>query len=217
MDVQRHIKMSTDVIDSCEKRIKLVTILVKEAARHIQDCCNEQAAMIEQLRENLARYEGLRKKDFDMLMEAVLTKRKEKEFETQKALESLFRDEKDVLDKLRNISSTGDIADFEDVKTDILSRQQEKEKVIARLLMDLHMEQEELSAALKGLLSKGEKVRIRNFKGVVNVFKVQQRESQDEMDRMLDEVYATRQEVASKWLRLLSVYEKGAVPDRLSA
>lgn len=210
MEIQERIRgVCLDVVNSYEKRIKLVNVLISEAVRHVNDYCKEQEEMSGRLKENLARHEGMRKKDFDVLMETVLAKRREREIETRQTLEKIWEEEREMIDLLRKTLSEGcNLADFEKIKRDILSRHREREKEVARSLMRFQLQQEELSAALKKLLSKGGKVRVKDFKALVRTLGYRDREISDEIDRMLDEFVRIRQEVSAQWGGVFSFYGK---------
>lgn len=212
MELKNSIKeVGIDFITSYEKRIKLVMVLMREAARRIDGYFMEQDDMIGQLRERLARSEGLRKKDFDTFMGTILARRKEREKETQQALDNLWKEEKEMIDALQKVftEKNADV-DLEKMKTDILSRHQNREKEITRMMMELHREQEELSLALTGLLSKGEKVTVRDFRTMVSTFKIKNGKHGDEIGTVLDQLYTARQAVATQWQSLFSAYERSA-------
>jgi hypothetical protein len=208
MKLHGHIKeIGLDIINSYEKRVKLVKVLINEAARRMDEYCKEQEEMIGQLRGNLARSEGLRKRDFDSLMESVLSRRREREKETRETLERLWREEGGMIDTLRGIFTDGNV-DFERVKGVILSRHRDREREVARLLMKLHLEQEELSAALKGLLSKGGKIKINDFKEIIRAVRMRHDKGGEGIDRLLEEFCKVRQEVTVQWQGLFSVYDR---------
>lgn len=210
MDLQKRIRsIGLDIIDSYEKRIKLVNLLISEAVRHVNDYCGEQEELSGQLKENLARYEGMRKKDYDALMENVLARRTEREIETRQTLEKLWQEEIEMINLLRKALSDGyDLAEFEKIKDDMLLRHRERENEVARSLMKFHLEQEELSAVLKKLVAKGEKVRVKDVKALVKTFGKPVREISDEIDTILVEVGRIRQEVSSQWAGVFSFYQK---------
>lgn len=209
MELQERIRtIGLDIIDSYEKRLKLVNELVSEAVKRVNRYCREQEQMSGQLKENLARHEGMRKKDFDALMESVLEKRREREIETRLSLEKIWQEESEMINLLREaLTGNCNLADFEKMKSDTLSRHREKEKEVARSLMKFQLEQEELSAVLKKLLSKGREIRIKEFKAMVRTLGSRDGEISEEIDRILDEFGRIRQEVIAQWDGLFSYHE----------
>lgn len=200
-----------EIINSYEKRLKLVNTLVVEAVKRVNNYCREQEEISRRLKENLARHGGMRKKDFDALMETVLAKRRERETKTRQQLETIWQEEGEMILILKKVL-TGNCnpADFEIMKRDILLRLREREKEVAKSLMKFQLEQEELIAALKNLLSKGEEVRIKDLKSMVKTLGNRDRESSDEIDRILDEFDRIRREVAAQWEGVFSFYDRTA-------
>lgn len=212
MELQERIRtIGLDIVNSYERRLKLVNELVSEAVKRVNKYCREQEQMSGQLKENLARHEGMRKKDFDALMDTVIAKRRVRERETRLALEKIWQEENEMIDLLREaLTGNCNLADFERVKRDTLSRHREREREVVRSLMKFQLEQEELSAVLKKLLSKGREVRIKEFKVMVRTLGNRDGEISEEIDRMLDEFGRIRQEVVAQWEGLFSYYEKAA-------
>lgn len=212
MEFQQRLRnMGVEIIDSYERRLKLVNNLICEAVRQVNNYCREQEEMSGQLKENLARHEGMRKKDFDALMETVLARRRERETETRQKLEKIWQEEGEMINLLRE-TLTGDCnpADFGKMKSEALSRHREREKELAKSLIKYQLEQEELSAVLKKLLSKGEEVRIKDLKSMVKTLSNRDSEAIGEIDGILDEFDMIRQEVAAQWEGVLGFYDKAA-------
>lgn len=211
MELQERIRTKgLDLVNSYEQRLKLLNGLVCEAVKRVNIYCREQEELSGQLKENLARHEGMRKKDFDALMESVLEKRRKSESETRLALENIWQEENEIIDLLREaLTGNCNIADFEKMKTETLSRHRDKEKEVARSLMKFQLEQEELSIVLKKLLSKGREVRIKDFKAMVRTLLNSDGEIGREIDRLLEEFGRIRQEASAQWDGLFSYYEKG--------
>lgn len=211
MEFQERLKeLGLEIISSYERRLKLVNSLVCEAVRRVNGYCREQEEMSRRLKENLARHGGMRKKDFDALMETVLAKRRERETETRQKLEKIWQEEGEMIILLKKtLSGNCNPADFEKMKRETLLRLREREKDVAKSLMRLQLEQEELSAVLKNLLSKGGEVRIKDLKAMVKTLGNHDRESGDEIDRILDEFDRIRHEVAAQWEGVFSFYDKG--------
>ncbi|MBI1920359.1 MAG: hypothetical protein HYS23_04670 [Geobacter sp.] len=211
MELQERIKTTgLELVNSYEKRLKLLNGLVCEAVRRVNGYCREQEELSGQLKENLARHEGMRKKDFDGLMDTVLEKRRQSERETRLSLEKIWQEESEMIELLREaLTGNCNLADFERMKSETLSRHRDKEKEVARSLMKFQLEQEELSIVLKKLLSRGREVRVKEFKAMVRTLVNSDGEIGREVDRLLEEFGRIRQEVAAQWDGLFSYYEKG--------
>lgn len=208
MGTSEHIvKTSLELIASCEKKAKVVMEFIKGAACLIEEYRNEQEGMISALKEKLARTSGLRRRDFDDLINGVLARRKEMEKGIKESLESLWMEEGEMVNFLRAVITTEKTDNLEMLKKVRLPLLQKKEGDAAKLLMGLRLEQAELGSALKQLLSKGERVRVRDFKAMVKTVKMRQRERGKGIGRLLDEFDTARVDVMAEWKAVFSAYE----------
>lgn len=111
--------------------------------------------------------------------------------------------------------------DFDYMMIDILAKQAEREKHVKNMLQGLHKEEKMVAEKLRELLSKGENIRIRDFKKMMaDIRQEQENRSQEtgdsiseELQKMREEVYAMldtfkkeRQSVASAWQEALSLF-----------
>ena len=198
------------IVDSYEMRVKTVGTLIKETAGLVENLRREQEEMAGQVRDRLAKDEGLRKKDFDMMMESIREERKKKEIEVAEMLESFHRGEQEMVITLRKIL-TGDrktcVEDFKTIKETILTEQKEREKKVSEMLKSFHLEQEELIAGFKRLLSKNESLKIKDFKAMVKGIRIEQKERQTELGEMLEEFRGIHEEVSNQWQKVMNTVE----------
>lgn len=191
-----------NIIDSYEMRVKTVGRLVKQANELLKSFHAEQEELASKLRDNLAKGECLRKKDFDLMMEGIRAQRKKREKEAAEVLEKFQREEEEMIAELRKIITSGErtrLEEFKTMKESILARQKEREERVREVLRNFHLEQEELGAGLRRLLSKNESVRIRDFKAMIKAIRVQQRERESEVGEMLEDFRRVREEVSAEW------------------
>jgi len=195
-----------NVIDSYEVRAKAVGALMKQTVDVLKKLDLEQEERVKELRDLLAHAESLRKKDFDTLMAEIWTRRREKEKEVEQTLESFLKEQQELEAWLRKVISNGNISpeEFKLLSQNILTRQKEQEGKLSRTLRELHLEQEELGTGLKKLLQKGEKVRIKDFRAVIRAVQLRQEGREDEVGRMLDDLWGVGEEVATQWHKVMS-------------
>lgn len=113
--------------------------------------------------------------------------------------------------------------DFNYMMADIIAKQAEREKQVKNMLQGFHKEEEMVAEKLRKLLSKGENVRIGDFKKMMADIKREQesrsKETGDsiseELQKMREEVYAMldnfkkeRQSVAGAWQEVLSLFRE---------
>lgn len=207
MEVAEEIKnLAQSIINSYESRVKTISVLMKKAGEVLKSFRLEQGEMINELRERLAKNESLRKKDFDSMWESVQVKQKEREKEVTQRLERFQKEQGEMVAELRRVLMSVDyprLEDFEITKENILTRQRERERELGETLKNFHQEQEEISSALRKLLSKNESLRINNFRAMIKAFQVQQREKESEVNRMLIEFERVDEEINKQWQRVM--------------
>jgi bacterioferritin (cytochrome b1) len=195
-----------DVIDSYEARVKIVGALMKKTVEVLKQFDLEQEEKVVELRDLLAKAESLRRKDFDNLMEKVWARRREKEKKVSDILDSFLKGQEEMVAWLRKVIADGNIGleEFRLLSQNFITRQKQAEGELSRMLRELHLEQEELGTGLKQLLQKGEKVRIKNFKAMIKAIQLRQEGRQDEVGKMLDELWGVDEEVATQWRKVVS-------------
>jgi len=197
---------TTSIIDSYEARVKTVGALMKQTIEALRSLDVEQEARVLQLRDLLARAESLRRTDFDTLTSEIWARRWEKENRVARLLALFLEEQGDLAVWLREVvTSDGiDLEEFRWISQALLGRQKEMEGELGRLLRELHMEQEEMDAGLKKLLQKGERIRIKDLKAMVNAIHLTQGGRRHEVGKMLDELWGAGEDVSAQWQRVIS-------------
>jgi len=204
------IKETKDVIkailDSYETRVETVSALMRQTIQVLKNFQRQQEEMTEELKNILAKTQFLRKKDFDKMMEGIWINRREREKEVHKTLESFLREEKGMIDELRRFLSSEKLVKLDDfmiLKERILNCQREREKKVSQALKSFHLEQEELSTALKRLLLKGERIRIRDFKNMIKGLQVHRIYKESSIGKALEELEIVDKEVDTAWQKVM--------------
>lgn len=206
------VKINIELIASYEKKKRLVMEFINKATGLIGEYRTEQEGMLKELRDGLAGRVGLRKKDFDNLIEGMLGHRQSTEKRVRDALEALWKEEGEIIKFLKGILTTGKTADIETLKNARLPQLKKKEDDAARLLTGLQVEQAELNIALKQLLSMGEKAGgkkagIKELKAFVRTMEVRRKERIGGLDGLFDELERVRFDVIAKWNGVFSANE----------
>ncbi|MBI5193274.1 MAG: hypothetical protein HZA08_07525 [Nitrospirae bacterium] len=186
------------IVSSYEDRLESITSVLLDAKSEIGIVNSE-------LRERLSRFESLRKKDFDRMMQGILSAQDERELEVRSMLRNYLQDQqemirtmKDKFTELKKALSTGEagrIAEFQEMMKKILTRQDERRTEVISILKEFQREQGEMVKGLKDLLAKGRDVRINDLKTLLKEFRLQQekriagnQERRIEVRTMLDEL-----------------------------
>jgi len=194
--------LANSILDSYEMRVRTVYDLMDQAYHFLQGFEMELEDMIVRLKDNLARTESLRRKDFDRMISDVMEHRYQREKEAEKSLMIFKEQENEMIGRLRNIILNGNRSSLEDIETikkDISIRQKEREKNIITALKRFQIEQEELRTGLKSLLSKGEDVKIKDFRIMLKSLRTQQSDRDDQLAKLLDDFDVIRTKVQTQW------------------
>lgn len=150
------------------------------------DIKGEQEKISVELRENLAKNESLRKKDFDNIMGQILSTQNERENQVKNSLKSYLHEQKKVsstfkenLSEIKDALREGEIQrlkDFHSLIQKILAQQNERKTEVVSKLKEFQRERDEMAKKLKELLAKGRELRIRDLKSMLNEFKRQRKE-----------------------------------------
>jgi len=209
------ISLAEGIIDSYQVRVKRVGTLMMEATEALKNQQLKQQELITMLRDILAKCKSLRKRDFDISMEDILTQRWEGEKEVIRVVDDFKRWGETKVAELRNFFSNASkpltTKDFAEIKEIILFRQEEREKGAAEVLREFHREQEELNTALQKLASKGEMVRIKDFKSMIKALQVQRKERESEIGAILKELDKVSEEVREEWQRITAYQAGGGI------
>jgi len=201
--------LANSVIDSYEMRVRTVNGLMEQAYGFLRSFQMELEEMIDRLRDNLAKGESLRKKDFDRMMADFTERRLSHQLTAEDVLSRFQKEETEMIDRLRKIIVSGgrsNLNDMEAIRDDILKRQKEREASVIQALKRIQVEQEELKAAIKRLLSKGEDVRMKDFKLMLKSLRVQQGVQDTQLDGMLEDLDLARSRVQSQWQAVVSCH-----------
>ncbi len=200
--------LANSIIDSYEMRVRTVNGLMDQAYQFLKGFQMELEDMIVRLRDNLARAESLRKKDFDRMIGDVIERRHQTEKETREGLQIFQEEEGEMIGRLRKIvlgGSGSTLGDMAAIKEDISRRQKEREKNIITAMKRLQIEQEDLRIALRSLLEKGEGVKVKDFRVMIKSLRVQQGDRDADLTKMLDEFDVVRTRVQGQWQSVAGV------------
>jgi molecular chaperone DnaK (HSP70) len=181
------------IVSSYEARIQSIESLF-DTTHHILrsfqnsffDMKKERETINAELRENLAKNESLRKKDFDHMMEDILSAQEGREKEVRNLLNHYLNEQKQMAQDLReNLKEFKDslskgevqrVKDFQEMIKQILAKQDERKEEVTFRLKKFKKEQVVLSSRLKDLLAKGNELQIRDFKSALKEYKGQMQE-----------------------------------------
>ncbi len=208
MSAQSDMKgLAVSIIDSYEMRVSTVTMLMAQANNLLKSFQIEMKEMITQLRDNLAKSESLRKKDFDIMIRSLIDRMREIEQEAEDRFDQFQQEESEMISRFRRLvfgESPAVTEDMETLREDVLTRQKERERRIVNGLKQFQIAQEELRSGLKTLLLKGQGVRIKDLKQMLRTIQVNQCFCEPEIITFLDNFDTVRDRVQNQWRDVLS-------------
>jgi len=209
-----------NIISSYEARIQVVEAFFETTGQIFQDFQEsllakrqEREKINNQLKENLARNESLRKKDFDRMMNIISLYQEQSEQEIRKLSKEYLGEQTKLAQQLReglrnfkDALAHGQAQEVRGLQTlikEILTKQDESKIEVTSKLKEFQQGQEQTSEMLGDLLAKGEELRIRDLKAMLTGFKRQRKERiacqerrRREVKDMLGEFKAERMEAA---------------------
>jgi len=164
-------KMAQEIVSSYQARISEVVAIVDDTHQLLDDLRDNRDRMVDALKETLAREGSLRRTDFDNIMQSISSRQDEREKEVRALLKTFFEEQKEIAEIVKKNLDEGEqvrIDKFKKMLEDIQVRQRSREEEVKKALTGFQAEYEEMSGSLRGLLNKGEEVRIRDFKEMVS-------------------------------------------------
>lgn len=169
-----------------------------------------------ELRENLARNESLRKKDFDGMMQDILSAQDAGEEHVRNVLNSYLDEQKEMADVLRsNLAKIKDalaqgqalrVKEFQAVIKEILAKQEERKRKAILRLEEFQKGQKDMLTWLEHLLAKGGDIRTKDLKSMLADFKprhkeqaVQPKKEKETVQRAAGGFDGDRLDVAAAW------------------
>ena len=207
------------VISSYEARIQSVEAFFETTSQIFQDFQDsllstraEREKINNQLRENLAQNGSLRKKDFDRMMSVISSYLDESEQEVRQLSHKYLNEQTKLAQQLREglrnfkdaliQGQAQEVGELQTLIRQILTRQDESKIEVTSKLKEFQQGQQQTSKMLKELLTRGEELRIRDFKAMLGEFKRQRKERiacqerrRREVKDMLGEFKAKRTEI----------------------
>lgn len=204
------LKNIEDIISSYETRIESISsifdttyLILSDFQEATLNNKEEREKVNTQLRDILAKNEHLRRKDFDNMMQGLLSAQDQREREVKNLLRNYLNDQKAMAQALReNLRNFKEslakgkvqrVKEFQASIKEILAKQDKRRNEVTSKLKEFQNEQNLLSSRLRELLVKGREVRIRDLKSMLRGFEAHrerrfahQRKRKEEVAEMLN-------------------------------
>ncbi|MBU4176131.1 MAG: hypothetical protein KJ907_13605 [Actinobacteria bacterium] len=194
-------------INSYKAKVESITSFMEEAAGIVQRISAEQDELASTLRDMLAKSQCLRKKDFDDLYCPVKEKRRQDYEKVTGAIDVFRRGEYEMTTRWQSFISGEDgltLSDFYSNKEEMLSEHECREEEVIRAIRNYHLQQEELLAGLRGLVGKGDNVRIADLRVILRNMDARVSERETDMGGLLEEIWEAARVVREDWHGIMS-------------
>jgi len=167
-------QMILEVIDTYDKRIRIVNDIVSGSQNLLDNYRKQRESVSEELRENLAHTESLRKKDYDKMMANIYSHHDEREREVKAMLNGYVHEHQNLALQLRslleasnhkdNIKKTERLIDLQHSLEQIKWEQEKHEREVRRTLEKYKYEHDNYFKVINGLLNQGRNIRLPDVK-----------------------------------------------------
>ena len=204
-------RVAQQIVLSYESRISTVGMIIDDTHQLLEDFKTKRNEMSTKLKETLAKEGSLRKKDFDSMMEEILSHQEEREKEAKDFLKTFLEEQKEMAETIKKNLADGEkvrIDDFKKMLQDIQARQKVREDEVSMRLKEFQIEHKEMASSLRSLLNRGEAIRIKDFKETTKNIRERQIERANEVRAKLNEFRKEHQDTASQWHKIAVVMAK---------
>ena len=201
--------IAEDIISSYEARIQSIGAIFDTTHQLLEgfqesflDTKQEREKLSAELRENLVKIESLRRKDFDNMMQGILSTQDERGKEVRSILKNYLNEHKEMavalrenLSKVKDALAKGDIQrvkEFHEMIKEVINNQDARKEEVASKLKEFQKEQQQMAKRLKELLAKGSHLRIKDLKSMLKEFKTQHKERIVRQEERKDGVWSMR-------------------------
>ncbi len=208
--VNDEISIYEDEIQNVSSAFDVAHELIDDFQNSYLDVKQESDKINVALRENFAKNNSLRRKDFNNMVKDILSIQEEQEKEIRDLLKVYLNEQKELmhslienLGKFKNAcikQESTEIKELHILISQIILKQEKRKDEVTSKLKEFQKEQQNVAQKFKELLAKGNDLRIKEFKSMLKVFKNQReerivlkRERKDEVAKMLSNFKRDRQ------------------------
>lgn len=193
------------MLDTYRDWIDTLADHMKRAAGLLDKLYAEQNLIIDQLRTLCAKSRSLRRSDFDVIFQKVLTNRSATRNSILSLVDTFSRGRHAVIEEIRTMFSTDvdqAVIAWPVLKDRLLGGDDGQTRQIVAALREVHVEQEKISAALSGLLMRGDKLKINDLRTVAQRLDGDNSRDSAELAALLAVCESAGRNVGLQWQRL---------------
>lgn len=193
------------IVEKYRQAVEAVAGYMTRAVALLEDLYVEQDEIIKQLKTTLSKSKSLRRSDFDAIFANVLARRQRTKQTLLSLVDGYRTNRRELIEEVREIFNANlaqAVRAWPALKQRLLDEQDAGAGEVVLALRQVHVEQEELSAALSGLLCRGEKLRINDMKTVAKNLAATDSRGSAELAALLAMCESAGRDAGLKWQRL---------------
>ena len=193
------------ILDRYRTASETVVGYMSRAVELLKDLYAEQDGMVEQLKRLLSRNKSLRRSDFDAIFADLLAQRQRTRGMLLTLVDGYRVNREALIQEIEDLCSSDASHASEAwpaLKKRLLDGENTGEREVVAVLRQVHMEREELSAALSDLLGRGERLRIADLKTVVQRLASRDSRESAELAALLATCEAAGRNASRQWQKL---------------
>ena len=169
--------MILEIIESHDKRIQIANDIIEDSQGLLDNYRKQRESISEELCDNLAHAESLRKKDFELMMAHIYSRHDESEREVKSMLHRCVHEHQNLASQLRSVLKASDHKDNSkkterliilQLRLEQIKREQEKhEREVRKTLEKYQYEHNNYFKVMNGLLKQGQDVRLVEVKQAI--------------------------------------------------
>lgn len=170
--------LAREIVASYEARISSVEQIIEAIHERLEGFKSQSQEVRAQLREALAKAASLRRRDFDAMMKGILARQEECEKRVKETVRGYLQEQRALAASLKEALvrvETDRIGTVKELLAEIAARRLEREREVKALLADFQREQGEMISALRGLLTNGGSIGIKDFKAAMQAIQSRHR------------------------------------------
>ena len=199
-------RLAVSIIDAYEMRVSAISGMMRRAYDLVRSYQHDVEDALPLLRDNMAKGRSLRRHDFDKIIGDVVAGRGRREQQVLEHLNAFGAEEQEMTARLRDIVAHGkasDLANLRKIQEDILTRERSRERQVIGVLRNYEIEEHELRAALRWLLSKGEKATVIHLRSVVNAVTARWTAKERDIFEVVEQLEEARSRVRTHWQQVI--------------
>lgn len=199
-------ELINEIKNSLQQRIEGFREFRREIEGMITCVMEERERLYNDLKEVLAKGRSLRRKDYDSMFQGIRAREEESGAEILASIANFQREEENEPQRLSQFINEGESLEFdtlEPILTGIKMRQEEREMEIRGLLNGFKRENELINDSIHRLVTKGESIRINDFKFMVKNIKEKQERVKEENAHWMEMIVESRRELENEVREML--------------